>query len=125
MALALMGPGGGISNGKLICQIYQHARNTDGIKVMYCDDKLASATDKIFEITIKKSGTYRITGWVQSVDSAYKANVQCNGTTIFGPFIDSGFDFEKSLNAGDVISIPSQYMNYYSTQSATLIIVSV
>lgn len=124
MALALMGPGGGDGSGKLVCQIYQYARNSDGIKVMYCNNKLANATDKVFEITIKKAGTYRIAGWVQAHDSAYKANVQCNGTTIFGPFIDSGFDFEKALNVGDVVSIPSQYMNYYSTQSATLIIVS-
>lgn len=40
--------------------------------------------------------------------------------TIFGPFINNGFDLEKKLSAGDVISIPSQYMDYYSTASTPI-----
>ena len=61
---------------------------------------------------------------VQARDSAYKAYLKCNDATIFGPFINNGFDLEKKLSAGDVISIPSQYMDYYSTASATLIILT-
>ena len=112
------------AKGKMLAQIYEYGMGSASIKALYCNEKLASASDGTFEIHIKKAGTYRLIGWVQALDSAYKAYLKCNDVTIFGPFINSGFDLEKKLSAGDVISIPSQYMDYYSTASATLIILT-
>ena len=76
------------------------------------------------QMALLKSILKKRVGWVQVRDSAYKAYLKCNDATIFGPFINNGFDLEKKLSAGDVISIPSQYMDYYSTASATLIILT-
>lgn len=115
---------GGNAKGKMLAQIYEYEAGTASIKALYCNEKLAAAADGAFEIHIKKTGTYRLVGWVQARDAAYKAYLKCNDATIYGPFINSGFDIEKELSAGDVISIPSQYMNYYSTASATLIILT-
>ena len=108
----------------MLAQIYEYGIGSASIKALYCNEKLATASDGAFEIHIKKAGTYRLIGWVQARDSAYKAYLKCNDATIFGPFINNGFDLEKKLSAGDVISIPSQYMDYYSTASATLIILT-
>ena len=112
------------AKGKTLAQIYEYGMGSASIKALYCNEKLASASDGTFEIHIKKAGTYRLIGWVQARDSAYKAYLKCNDVTIFGPFIDSGFDLENKLTAGDAIGLPSQYMDYYCTASATLIILT-
>lgn len=115
---------GGNAKGKMLAQIYERGLGSANIKALYCNEKLATASDGAFEIHIKKAGTYRLIGWVEARDATYKAYLKCNDATIFGPFISSGFDIEKELSAGDVISIPSPYMDYYSIASATLIILT-
>ena len=115
---------GGNAKGKMLAQIYEYGMGSASIKSLYCNEELATASDGAFEIHIKKAGTYRLIGWMQVRDAAYKAYLKCNNVTIFGPFINDGFDLEKKLSAGDVISIPSPYMDYYTTTSATLIILT-